>query len=169
MSKRLRQFSGLTPTYKKVDESESDKETPEDTSDEKKEDEEYASFLEKIIATYLAPETLTQEGRLTILTIWALLATCSILGASNIQSNFSIEFFIEPGSTLDGFIQLDIRNFQTGYGSDIYSYTVNTDLTSEESQYKIIDFYEKLSKCYMCDEQWFRNPFLWNIWYWKFN
>ena len=55
-------------------------ELDDDVSLEK--DDEYASGIEKFIATVLSPELLTTEGKAAVLTIWSLMAFCAIYGAS---------------------------------------------------------------------------------------
>ena len=50
---------------------------------------------------------MTNQGRFTIFTIWALLAAGSIYGASKIEFNFSVEFFVPKDSILQGFIKID--------------------------------------------------------------
>ena len=45
-------------------------------------DEEYASGIEKFIATVLAPELMTLQGRTAVLVIWSLTALCAIYGAT---------------------------------------------------------------------------------------
>ena len=42
-----------------------------------------------MIATVLAPELLTMEGKVTILTIWSVMALCAIYGATQVEINFS--------------------------------------------------------------------------------
>ena len=83
---------------------------PAKTTYEAKEDE-FASGIEKMIATILAPELLTMEGKVTILTIWSLMALCAIYGATQVEINFSQMFFIPPGSDLEKFQMFDIRYF----------------------------------------------------------
>ena len=66
-------------------------------------DEEFASGIEWMIATILAPELLTMEGKVTILTIWSIMALCAIYGATQVEINFSQSYFIPPDSDLEKF------------------------------------------------------------------
>ena len=54
------------------------------------------------------------------------------------ESNFSQEFFIEKDSALDKFVKLNSEHFEEGIEFAIYSNVAEIDLTSEESQYKML-------------------------------
>ena len=78
---------------------------------------------------------MTWTGRVVIICIWALLTCCALLGASRLQTNFNIDFFIPPGSNTDKFYQLDKEYFQTGHTSSIMVNNPSLDYASEELQY----------------------------------
>ena len=42
------------------------------------------------------------------------------------------------------------------------------DWPSEEVQYKQLEFWDKLQRCYLCDESWF-NKYIKGVWYIEFN
>ena len=93
------------------------------------ETEEYASFVEKTIATFIAPEALSQQGRFFIIVLWSVLIICSIAGAQKLEMNFSIEYYIPIGSILLDYIELDIKHYQTGYQFNLLSFVVNEDMS----------------------------------------
>ena len=131
--------------------------------------EEYASLIERVIATYVAPEAMTNQGRFTILTVWALLAAGSIYGASQIEFNFHIEMFIPRDSILLDFVKIDKEHYETGFQVRIVTYSADIDVFSSASQFKQLDFQDKLNRSYLCEEQWFKNQYQWKIWYTGFN
>ena len=75
---------------------------------EESDPEEYASFVEKIISTVIAPEILSYEGRIFILALWILLIMCSIAAIPKLEMNFSMEYYIPFGSLLRDYLKLDI-------------------------------------------------------------
>ena len=60
-------------------------------------EEQYASSIEGSIAQYLAPEVLSKQGRIMIILIWSIMIVFSTIGARQITSNFSLEFFLVDG------------------------------------------------------------------------
>lgn len=73
-----------------------------------------------------------------------------------------MEYFIIPGSSVENYIALDAAYFETGYHFSIYSFVADEDVASEESQGKLLDFADKLRRCFLCEEQWFNNHLFWN-------
>ena len=67
------------------------------------------------MATTFALEIMTFQGRTVVLTIWCLIAVCAILGAKNLETNFSVELFIPEDSISDKYLELDKRYFATGF------------------------------------------------------
>ena len=53
-------------------------------------------------------------------------------------------FFIPPGSDLEKFREFDIEYFQTGFNIEVMTIDPDIDFTSEETQYKLIEFWDKL-------------------------
>ena len=115
--------------------------------DETKSDEnsdEHASIIEALIAKYLAPEVLSNQGRALILVAWILMIGFSLNGATQIVMDFSMDFFLIPDEPVTDFIMLNNKYFQEGTYFKIYHKLDQDDVASEEMQYKIIDFQEKL-------------------------
>ena len=82
--------------------------------------EEYASSVEKFIATVYAPELTSTQGRLSVLTIWAMLLICAIYGCLQVEINFKFEYFIPEGTVTDKYFTLDRKYFQTGSSVTLY-------------------------------------------------
>ena len=62
-----------------------------------------------------------------------------------------MDYFLIPDEPVTDFIMLNNKYFQEGTYFKIFHKLDQDDLPSEEMQYKIIDFQEKLSRCYLCD------------------
>ena len=114
----------------------------ETNSDEN--NDEHASIIEALIAKYLAPEVLSNQGRALILVAWILMIGFSLNGATQIVMDFSMDFFLIPDEPVTDFIMLNNKYFQEGTYFKIYHKLDQDDVASEEMQYKIIDFQEKL-------------------------
>ena len=95
----------------------------------------YASSIEKFIATTLAPELLTIQGRLSVLTIWMMMAVCAVYGATQLETNFAQSFFIPPGSGVEKYYNFDVEYFSTGFNVDIVVINEDIDYSSESIQY----------------------------------
>ena len=61
-----------------------------------KDKDEHASMIEAFIANYLAPEVLSNQGRALILVAWVLMTGFSLIGASQMKMDFSMEYFLVP-------------------------------------------------------------------------
>ena len=88
-------------------------------AEEKGENEEFASAVEKFISLYYAPELLSNQGRFSVLTLWIVFSLCMLYGASQIEVNFNFEFFIPPGSATEEYFEADLKHFGTGFFVDI--------------------------------------------------
>ena len=119
MSERQKRFSKLI---------EEDEQKLTDT-----EEHEYASALEAFIDKHLAPEILTNQGRMFILVLWFLMICVSLKGASNITMNFSLEFFLIPGQPVTDFAINNSIYFEDGADFDISHKLDTIDVASEET------------------------------------
>ena len=95
MSERNQRFSKLIDDETKSDEN----------SDE------HASIIEALIAKYLAPEVLSNQGRALILVAWILMIGFSLNGATQIVMDFSMDFFLIPDEPVTDFIMLNNKYF----------------------------------------------------------
>ena len=77
---------------------------------------------------------------------------CSFAAVPKLEINFSMEYYIPIGSLLLDYLKLDIEYFQTGFEFDVDSYVVDVDLSSEETQLQMIDYYDKVKRSYLCEE-----------------
>ena len=103
--------------------------------DETKSDEnndEHASIIEALIAKYLAPEVLSNQGRALILVAWILMIGFSLNGATQIVMDFSMDFFLIPDEPVTDFIMLNNKYFQEGTYFKIYHKLDQDDVASEE-------------------------------------
>lgn len=137
--------------------------------DQKDKPDAFSGYLEEVIATQFAPEITTQEGKISVLTLWALALAGALYGGINIELNFSMEYFIPNGSVLKGFVDLDIEHFQTGYSIGLFTRADQIDITSVETQLQMLEWFEKLKRNYLCEEQWFNNQYFWRFWYERYN
>ena len=90
----------------------------------KGENEEYASLVQEFIATVFAPELMTRQGRVIIIVVWIILTICMGYGASQIEVNFNMDFFM-AGTPQELYKELDLRHFETGFG--VYVIIDNAD------------------------------------------
>ena len=63
------------------------------------------------MAKYLAPEVLSNQGRALIILLWAIMIAFSVIGASQMESNFSMEFFLVEGQPITKFVKLNAAHF----------------------------------------------------------
>ena len=111
--------------------------------------------MERFIARVFAPENMTFQGRVVVLTVWTILAICAMLGASKLETNFSVEYFIPNGSEAEKYLELDKEYFATGFEATVYMDNADFDHASARGQYTMLDFFDKLERSYLCDESWF--------------
>ena len=67
-----------------------------------------------------------------------------------------MELFIPTGSIAEQYLDLDKEYFATGAKPTIYIENGTYDQTSEEAQYTLLEFFDKLERSYLCEESWFR-------------
>ena len=92
----------------------------------------------------MAPEILSTQGRTFILLLWAIMTAFSLIGANQISMDFSLEFFLIPDEPVTKFMLLNAKHFGDGNGFMVKHKVDTINLASEETQLKIIDFYEKM-------------------------
>ena len=79
--------------------------------------------------------------------------------------DFSLELFLIAGQPITKFIKKSAIHFEDGMRQDIYHKLDTIDVASQETQEKIIEFHDKLKRCYLCEENWFNKEIQWNLWY----
>ena len=83
--------------------------------------------------------------------------------------NFSLEFFLIPGDPVTDFAINNGLYFQDGGDFDISHKLDTIDVASEETQLKILEFYEKMDRSYLMEETWMVKQFNWRLWYKEVN
>ena len=58
----------------------------------------------------------------------------TMIGASQMTSNFSLEFFLIEGQPITEFMKLNAVHFEDGFRFDMYHKLDTVDVTSEEVQ-----------------------------------
>ena len=79
-----------------------------------------------------------------IITIWVLLGLASIYGCMNMKFDLSLEYFIPAESSVEKFFDLDLKYFESGFTVQLYVYNSHVDYSSTETQYRMLDFYDKI-------------------------
>ena len=133
----------------------------------KKEKKEFTSLVEKFFSLTFAPELMTLSGRLVVFTIWVLLGIASIYGCMHMKFDLSLEYFIPAKSSVDKFFDLDLRYFESGFTVQLFVYNSEVDYSSSETQYQMLDFYDKIQRNYLCEHDYFINYTL-KSWYLDF-
>ena len=49
-------------------------------------------------------------------------------------------------------MDMNAIHFKEGYSFEIYSVVNDEDIATTESQERILEFYDKVGRCYMCEE-----------------
>ena len=60
---------------------------------------------------------------------------------------------------------MNIKHFNQGYDCDVFTFVPDIDITTEESQYKMVQFHDLLQRCYLCERTWFSEQPFWREWY----
>lgn len=72
---------------------------------------EYASGIERFLGERLAPEILSDEGRITILTVYAILMIIAAYGCTQVTVDFGVDFLISEDAQVYGYFALDEEFF----------------------------------------------------------
>jgi predicted RND superfamily exporter protein len=75
------------------------------------EEPEYSSSVEKFLAEKIAPELLSKEGRIAILSVYFIMCVCSLYGCLNVGIDFKVEYFISPTAYVFTWFELDKEYF----------------------------------------------------------
>ena len=95
-------------------------------------DETYASGMEKVFAKFLAPYVLSNIGRVCVLVAWAVGIATACYGITQLESNFSTDFFLPKESMTRRYIELFNKHFEIGFSTRIFIENENIDFSSEE-------------------------------------
>ena len=127
-----------------------------------------ASATERFLHNRLAPELLSFEGRIVVLTIYFVMLIAAVYGCTKVEIDFSVEYFIGEDSYIYDYYQLNDKYFQSGFPTTIFVDDPSIDYTSIETQLQFLEFEDKLLRCYGCREQWFKENTL-TSWYGRLN
>lgn len=103
-----------------------------------------------------------------MLVVYALLIIAAGYGCSAVRIDFSVEYFIGSDAYIYDFFQLNDKYFKTGFSTTLFVDNPEIDYTSPETQFQLLEFDDKLLRCYACKEPWFKENTL-ASWYSKFN
>ena len=68
--------------------------------------------------------------------------------------NFSLEFFLIADQPVTQFTILNNKYYAEGQEFELFHKLDTIDMASAETQYKILDFQDKMKRCYECSENW---------------
>ena len=72
-------------------------------------------------------------------------------GLTRVETHFSKEFFIPRESLTEDYSKLLKKYYDIGGSPVIFIQNPDLDYASEELQYRLLDFYDKLERCYLCE------------------
>ena len=98
----------------------------------------------------VAKELFTPTGKIVVIFIYIVGTMAAFYGCSQVEVDFKMSFFIKEGSNCFNFLTKNEAYFASGFSPVIYIDDPTTDFTSEESQYKLLEFQERLERCYGC-------------------
>lgn len=93
-----------------------------------------------------------------------MLCAVAAYGCSQVQIDFSTQFFINEGVYVYDFFELNDEYFKSGFQATTFVDNPNIDYSSRESQLQMRNFNEKLQRCEGCSEQWNKENTL-SSWY----
>ena len=70
-----------------------------------------ASATERFLHNRLAPELLSFEGRIVVLTIYFVMLIAAVYGCTKVEIDFSVEYFIGEDSYIYDYYQLNDKYF----------------------------------------------------------
>jgi hypothetical protein len=71
----------------------------------------YSSGVEKFLAEKVAPEILSTEGRIAILSVYFVMAIVSVWGCMNLNIDFKVTYFISEEAYVFQWFELDKEFF----------------------------------------------------------
>ena len=114
----------------------------------------YSSGTERFLAERVAPEILSNEGRISIIGVYLVMGVISLFGCMGLYVDFKVEFFIGPTSYVYNWFSLNNEYFRTGDQITHFVDAAETDYASKEIQLQISEFNTGLAKCDNCQESW---------------
>lgn len=122
----------------------------------KKPDIEVASNCERWLKNVLAPELVTTQGKVCAGLTYFVLTVIAIFGCMRVETDFRTSFFINEGSYVNEFFELNSEYFNSnGFTANIYIDSSEIDLSSREVQLQIHEFEDAVRRSKGCYEVWF--------------
>ena len=87
-----------------------------------------------------------------MLTVYILALITATYGCLQVEIDFSVDYFIGEDSYIYNYYQLNEEYFQSGFPTTLFVDDPSIDYTSIETQLKILEFNDKLLRCYGCGE-----------------
>ena len=115
-----------------------------------------ASYTEIFLLNKWAPELFSRVGKVSVIfvfSVWTIFATYGVL---NVKIDFNFDMFLtDKDMTMYKYRSAE-RNYFAQNGETINVYTNSTDVNyfSEESQLKMYEFEETISRCRDCSKSW---------------
>lgn len=103
-----------------------------------------------------------------MLVIYIILVAGAIFGATQVEIDFKVTYFIGETSKVYEYFNLNEKYFNTGTSTVTYIDNSSLDYSSTEVQKQIIAFDDNLEACTDCDEDW-HLPNTLRSWYKDFN
>ena len=94
---------------------------------------EVASATERFLHNKLAPELLSFEGRVVVLTIYLVMLIGALYGCLQVKIDFSVDYFITSDSYIYEYYQLNDKYFQQGFSTTIFVDDPTIDYASAET------------------------------------
>lgn len=76
---------------------------------------EYPSATERFLATKVAPELLSDNGRISVIVIWTIITIVAALGIPNLDIEFDISYFIDETKYIYSYFEMLDTYFETGF------------------------------------------------------
>lgn len=92
----------------------------------------YSSGTERFLAERVAPEVLSNEGRISIIGVYLVMCVISLIGCMGLYVDFKVEFFIGPTSYVYNWFSLNNEYFRTGDQITHFVDAADTDYASKE-------------------------------------
>ena len=95
--------------------------------------EDYPSATERFLAEVVAPELLSPQGRISILSIWFIFSVVSFLGIQQLQIAFNITYFIDESKYIFEYYEMNDKYFEKGFTITTYVENAEVDYSSKET------------------------------------
>lgn len=115
-----------------------------------------ASYTEIFLLNRWAPELFSKVGKVSVIFVFAVWALIAAYGVSQVAIDFNFDMFITDKNMLIYKYREAKKLFYEGDGGWISIYSNNTEINyySEESQLRMYELDEAISRCRDCSKDW---------------